>query len=95
VGRARRAGRRARLPPDAAISYSWETTADGPNGFTYDRSFGGGLDFRSHWDSGTQFAQVPTTGFYYGSVYTFTSMAILYTGAVCWSNGPSDETNVY
>ncbi len=41
---------------------------------------------------GTQFAQVPTTGFYYGSVSTYTSVA---TGAVCFSTGPWDETNVY
>lgn len=71
--------------PHEAISYNWEVDVNGPNSYSHSDRFDGGLDFRSSWETGTVSVPVSTSGYYYGSVYGLNSIAVLFTGGVCFS----------
>lgn len=77
-----------------AWEFSWESIVEGPNGYEAVFPDSGFLP-GSHWDSGTEFASVPSTGYYYGSVYPPSSYAVLLSGAFCYSGGPTDDTTIY
>ncbi len=81
--------------PHEAISYNWEVDVNGPNSYSHSDRFDGGLDFRSSWETGTVSVPVSTSGYYYGSVYGLNSIAVLFTGGVCFSYGPQADSNVY
>jgi len=81
--------------PHEAISYNWEVDVNGPNSYSHSDRFAGGLDFRSSWETGTVSVPVSTSGYYYGSVYGLNSIAVLFTGGVCFSYGPQADSNVY
>jgi glutamyl endopeptidase len=74
----------------AAISYGWEATITGPSfAYTYDAS--GGLAFRTSWEGSYDSPRDQLQGRYSAAVVPDFSYAILWTGDICVSGGPTDE----
>jgi hypothetical protein len=76
-----------------AVSYHWTVNVarSGTPGVNF--TFGGNLAFRHDWaGSGSRTVQV--AGTYYGAVSPPSSWALLKTGAVCYSGGPTDSVRV-
>jgi glutamyl endopeptidase len=72
----------------AAVAYGWYYTVTGPDGFKLTASLKGTLDFRHSW-SNTYSTPLDYLQGDYKAEVSKSSFALLYTGAVCYSGGPT------
>lgn len=78
-----------------AVSYSWEVIELGlSSGYDYTYTAGGGLDFDSSWSGGHTSTENPAHGTYYAHVVADDSYALLDTGDICTSGGPSAQKSL-
>jgi hypothetical protein len=77
-----------------AISYRWQVRVTGP--FSYSRywNWSGGLAYRQSWGD-RRYANTVNYGQYTGRVVVANSWALLATGDICVSGGPSSFDFVY
>lgn len=72
---------------EPAISYQWTVGITGPSA-GWAKVFGGALAFATSWTSGERTYNAAVPGSYLAGVWT-SSHAVLWTGGVCYSGGPT------
>jgi hypothetical protein len=80
-----------------AVEYGWQVSIVGPYSYDNNRTWGGGLLFRTTWrapGSGDYNVPVDDSGYYDGKVIPSGSWALLDNGGYCVSGGPSSRTYV-
>lgn len=77
----------------AAVYYGWYVSITNPFGSTA-YSWGGGLFFRSTWESPVTTYYTPYFGYTIAAVST-SSYATLSNGAICYSGGPQASDYIY
>jgi V8-like Glu-specific endopeptidase len=74
----------------AAVGYVWQVSITGPS-YQYAYSAAGDLAFDTTWDGSHDSGADYPAGTYAAAVNPDESAAVLWTGDLCWSGGPTDS----